>query len=69
MDKKLKDALLEELEDDLSDAEMDQLLVERHDEIQALLDEAREDIAAGRVSELEPIQEFLRKARERRTRA
>jgi hypothetical protein len=53
------------LEENLSDAEMDRLLSERHDEIETLLDEAREARARGDVAPLEPLHDFLRRARER----
>lgn len=53
------------LEDNLSDAELDRLLRERHDEVEALLEEAREAKARGDVAPLEPLHLFLRRARER----
>jgi hypothetical protein len=53
------------LDENVSDAEMDRLLAERRDEIEALLDEARTSIARGEVAPLEPLHVFLRRARER----
>jgi len=53
------------LEENVSDTEMDRLLAERRDEIEALLGEARESIARGDVTPLEPLHAFLRRARER----
>ncbi|HWE05505.1 MAG TPA: hypothetical protein VG274_02280 [Rhizomicrobium sp.] len=53
------------LDENVSDAEMDQLLGDRHDEIEALLEEARQAIRRGEVAPLEPLHVFLRRARER----
>lgn len=53
------------LDDVATDAELEQLLAERHDEIEALLEEARKAKAEGRAAPLEPLHEFLRRARER----
>lgn len=53
------------LEDDVSDDEMDRLLADRHDEIQAKLDQAREERDRGESVPLEPLDVFLREARER----
>ncbi|HEY4114565.1 MAG TPA: hypothetical protein VGM17_10950 [Rhizomicrobium sp.] len=49
----------------MSDAEMDRLLADRHLEIEALLAEARSSIQRGEVAPLEPLHDFLRRARER----
>jgi len=56
------------LGENLPDAEMDTLLNNRHDEIETLLDEAREAKARGDVAPLEPLHVFLRRARERHQR-
>lgn len=48
------------LGENLPDAEMDTLLNSRHDEIEALLEEAREAKARGDVAPLEPLHVFLR---------
>jgi phage tail tape-measure protein len=53
------------LDENISDAEMDQLLENRNDEIEALLEEARQAISRGEVAPLEPLHVFLRRARER----
>lgn len=53
------------LDENVSDIEMDQLLAGRHDEIERLLDEAREAQLRGAVAPLEPLHIFLRRARER----
>jgi phage tail tape-measure protein len=53
------------LDENVSDAEMDQLLKDRHDEIEALLEEARQAISRGKTAPLEPLHVFLRRARER----
>jgi hypothetical protein len=50
---------------DVSEAEMDRLLSARHDEIEALLDEARTAKARGEFAPLESLQAFLRRARSR----
>ena len=55
------------LDDDMTDAELEQTLAARHDEIEALLEEARKAKAGGRFAPLEPLHEFLRRARERFT--
>ena len=62
---KNKSAIAELLDDVITDAELDRLLAERHDEIEVLLDEARRAKAEGRYAPLEPLHEFLRRARER----
>lgn len=49
-----------------NDVELDRYLAENHDEIEAKLDEAREEIAAGRAAPLEPLPDLLRAARKRR---
>jgi phage tail tape-measure protein len=51
------------LDENLSDREMDQLLAERGDEIEALLEEAREDERRGNEAPLEPLHKFLLRAR------
>jgi len=53
------------LDESLSDAEMDRLLAERHDEIEGLLEEARQARARGDSAPLEPLHVFLHRARER----
>jgi phage tail tape-measure protein len=53
------------LDEKISDAEMDALLAERRQEIQALLEEARLDEERGNEAPLEPLHLFLRRARER----
>jgi hypothetical protein len=53
------------LEENLSDEEMDRLLADRREEIEALLEEAQESIRRGDVAPLEPLDVFLRRARER----
>jgi hypothetical protein len=53
------------LAENISDAEMDRLLAERHDEIEGLLAEAREARARGEFAALDPLYVFLRRARER----
>ena len=53
------------LDENMSDAEMDRLLAERHDEVAAKLDEARAAKARGEFAPLEPLHVFLRRARER----
>ncbi|RJF87479.1 hypothetical protein D3874_11000 [Oleomonas cavernae] len=53
------------LEDTVSEEEMDRLLASRHDEIGAMLEEAHQDRARGDFAPLEPLQVFLREARER----
>lgn len=54
------------LDENVSEAEMDRLLADRHDEIERLLDEARDAQRRGAVAPLEPLHLFLRRARERR---
>jgi len=53
------------LDENMSDAEMDRLLADRHDEIEELLEEARASISRGDVAPLEPLHMFLRRAHER----
>jgi hypothetical protein len=53
------------LDKNISDEEMDRLLVDRGDEIEALLAEARDARARGEFAPLEPLDAFLRRARER----
>jgi hypothetical protein len=53
------------LDENLSDAEIDRLLAERHDEIEAKLEEAYVAQARGASAPLEPLHVFLRRARER----
>ncbi len=53
------------LDENLSDEEMDSLLADRKEEIEALLEEAREDERRGDEAELEPLHDFLRRARRR----
>ncbi|MGH6827341.1 MAG: hypothetical protein ACREFW_00350 [Rhizomicrobium sp.] len=49
--------------EDASGAEMDRHLADNHDEIEAKLDEARSEIAAGKAAPLEPLADLLRQAR------
>jgi hypothetical protein len=53
------------LGENVTDEEMEILLASRHDEIEALLGEAREAKERGDVAPLEPLHTFLRRARER----
>ncbi len=53
------------LEENISEEEMDHLLADRSDEIETLLEEAREAKRQGSVAPLEPLHKFLRRARER----
>ncbi|HEX4079319.1 MAG TPA: hypothetical protein VHX61_10670 [Rhizomicrobium sp.] len=53
------------LDENISDEELDTLLVERRDEIEALLEQARLDEERGDEAPLEPLHVFLRRARER----
>lgn len=53
------------LDENISDEEMDRLLAERREEIEALLDEARRDRERGDEAPLEPLHFFLRQARGR----
>jgi len=53
------------LGENLSDEEMDALLAARHDEIETLLEGARQAKARGETAALEPLHAFLRRARER----
>jgi hypothetical protein len=53
------------LDEKISDGEMDKLLAERHEEVEALLREGREAKSRGAVAEIEPLHVFLRRARER----
>jgi len=53
------------LDEDMTDAELDRVLAERHEEVEALLEEARKAKTEGRYAQLEPLHEFLRRARER----
>ncbi len=62
---KKKPAIAEILEEGITDDEFDRILAERHDEVELLLEEARKAKAEGRYAELEPLHEFLRRARER----
>jgi phage tail tape-measure protein len=53
------------LDENISEEEMDRLLADRRDEIEALLEEAREAKRCGSIAPLEPLHAFLRRARER----
>ena len=53
------------LGENVSDQEMETLLADRHEEIEGLLEAAREAKARGDVAPLEPLHEFLRRARAR----
>ncbi len=52
------------LKETVSDAAMDQLMADHHDEIECLLDEARHGKEHGAFAPLEPLHVFLRRARE-----
>jgi hypothetical protein len=54
------------LDENVSDEEMDRLLAERRAEIEHLLEEARDAIRSGDVTPLEPLHDFLKRARDRR---
>lgn len=60
-----KPPLAKVLDRDMTDAELDEVLAGRHEEVAKLLEEARKAKAEGRYSPLEPMHEFLRRARER----
>lgn len=47
----------------LSDADLDRVLAERHDEVAAKLAKARASIARGEAAPLEPLAVLLRTAR------
>lgn len=53
------------LGENLPETEMDALLHSRHAEIESLLEDARDAKARGEVAPLEPLHDFLRRARER----
>jgi len=53
------------LDADTTDLEMDRALVDGHDDVEALLEEARDAKAGGNFAPLEPLHDFLRRARER----
>lgn len=53
------------LGENATDEEMEILLADRHDEIEAMLEGAREAKARGDVAALEPLHAFLHRARER----
>jgi hypothetical protein len=53
------------MEENISDEEMNDLLADRNEEIEALLEEAREDERRGDEAPLEPLRDFLRQARKR----
>jgi hypothetical protein len=53
------------LDEAVSDAEMERFLAANHDEIAAKLEEARVAKAEGRYAPLEPLHQFLGRARER----
>ena len=57
--------LVAKLGEAMTDAKLDRLLAERLEEVEALLEEARKEKAEGRCAPLEPLHEFLRRARER----
>ena len=50
-------------DDGVTDAQMEQFLVDQHAEIEALLREAKDDIENGRTGPLQPLEEFLKDAR------
>jgi hypothetical protein len=47
----------------VNDAEIERFLADRHDEVEAKLDEARKSIARGDATALEPLPTLLRGAR------
>lgn len=51
------------LDENISDEEMDLLLADRREEIELLLEEAREDERRGDEAPLEPLHKFLQRAR------
>ncbi len=51
------------MDGDVTDADMERYIRDNRAEINILLKEAQDDIANGRVAELEPLPEFLRKVR------
>ncbi len=53
------------LDEGLSEAALDKRLDARHDEIEAMLREAREGRERGAFAALEPLHAFLRRARNR----
>jgi hypothetical protein len=53
------------LGENISNEEMETLLADRRDEIEALLEEAHRAKERGDVEPLEPLHAFLRRARER----
>jgi hypothetical protein len=57
--------IAEILKEGLPEAEFDRIFAERHEEIEALLEESRQAKAEGRYAPLEPLHEFLVRARER----
>lgn len=59
------DKVTSALGENLTDDEMENLLAERHEEIEGLLEEARQAKARGETEPLEPLHDFLRRARER----
>jgi hypothetical protein len=46
-----------------SDAVLERFLIENHDAIEAKLQEARAEIADGKIAPLEPLPKLLREAR------
>jgi hypothetical protein len=47
----------------VADTEIERFLADRHDEVEAKLDEARKSIARGDTTALEPLPTLLREAR------
>jgi hypothetical protein len=60
-----KEAPLAAALDDSAAAALDNVLAGRHDDVERLLEEARTARVEGRYAPLEPLHEFLRRARER----
>jgi hypothetical protein len=55
---------IETFTESISEKEMDRRLEAQHDEVVAMLEQAKDSIACGDVASLEPLHLFLRKAQE-----
>lgn len=62
---KLGKGIVEAVPDDISDEEMDRALAAQRDEIDAKLEQARDEMARGEVAPLESLHVFLHEARTR----
>jgi acyl-CoA reductase-like NAD-dependent aldehyde dehydrogenase len=60
-----KGPIAKTLDEQLTDSALDQALADRHEDVEALLEEARKAKVEGRSAPLAPLHEFLRRARER----